>query len=599
MKNRLSKLSNQTRSIYVVLLILIVLLVFFIHQSYTKNNRFFSTLSENFFLNELSHNSLSLHYTLSMPEDYQLDGSPITLPTYSNESMKQSGEEINSYLSQLAEIDITKLDEEVIFHFNLLTDYLQLQKESLSFPFYSEPLAPSSGAQSQLPILLAEYQFRQKEDIKHYLTLLSLLPDYFSGLAAYEKDKSEQGLFMDDYSLNKVISQCSNIMDFTSLQNDTHFLITTFVERLIPLVEKGIITQKECENYIETNRNSLIYTVAPSYVTLADSLLLLKGSGRNHNGLCSFPDGASYYELLIKQNVGTSRPIPEIKAMLLNQLKADQKKMEELLDGKTSLSLADLPLQDDEAMILHLQDRMQEDFPSFPNEEFPFLELKTVSPYLANFVSPAFYLTPPIDDISSHVIYRNPSFPMNSLDLYTTLAHEGYPGHLYQSVYYLLENEPNSYNLATHLLSYSGYAEGWAYYVENIAYSYANDLVDSNDIELYRLNQNMKIAIYCLLDIGIHYEGFTYEDCSHILSNYGIIEPKIVRQIFEYIVEEPSTYLKYYVGYLEMLELQKIANFLMEDTYSDLNFHQFVLELGPAPFEMIREQMLLEYPEED
>lgn len=589
MKKRLSNLLFLTISIFIILLFL------FLYRCHEKDYLNFSALSENFFIDELENNSLSLHYTLANPENYDIDSKTISLPVYSSSSMKESNKVISSYLEQLSEIDAAKLDHKVAFQYELLQNYLILEKEALSFPFYSDPLSPSSGAQSQIPILLAEYQFRQKEDIQQYLSLLLLLPDYFAGLVHYEKQKSKEGLFMADFSLNKVISQCSIIMDFNSLQNDTHFLITSFADRLLPLQEDGVISEKEVAHYIEMNRDILIEKISPCYAMLADELLLLKSSGTNNNGLFYYPDGPDYYQNLIKQTVGTSKSIPQLKDLLIKQLELDQNHMNTLLKGKTILHQPELSITKDTAMMENLQERMKADFPPFPSNEKPSLELKTVSPYLANFVSPAFYLTPPVDDISTHVIYRNPAFPMNTLDLYTTLAHEGYPGHLYQSVFYLLENEPNSYNLAIHLLPYSGYAEGWAYYVENIAYSYAMELTDSKDIEIYRTNQNMKLAIYSLLDIFIHHDGYQLEDCAYILSNYGITDASVVKQIFEYIVEEPTTYLKYYVGYLEMLELQKKAQVLMGDTYSDLVFHQFILALGPAPFDMIQKEMQLEF----
>lgn len=591
-------MKNKRRIFYLITFFFFTfLLLLFIYCYQQKDNLSFAAISEEFFLNQLEENSLSLHYTLSLPENYQIDTTPVTLPIYCKESLKDNTAEINSYLSQLSMINSENLDPDIAFHFNLLEESLTLQKDGLAFPFYSEPLSPNSGAQNQLPILLAEYQLRNKQDIENYLDLLELLPSYFSGLSQYEVAKVKAGLFMPDFSVDKVISQCLKIMDQDSLQDGSHFLITTFSERLIPLLTEGIISEDEVSHYSETNRNILLSDVAPAYISLSEELSALKGSSLHDKGLFYHPHGSSYYEYLMKQVVGTNRSIPEIKDMLLTQLDADQKKINFLLKNKTTVAPPILPLVDDKAMIANLQSQMKEDFPSFDSEGFPSLDLKLVSPSLANYVSPAFYLTPPIDDLDSHVIYRNPAYPMDSLNLYTTLAHEGYPGHLYQSVYYLLENKPTSFNLATHLLSYSGYVEGWAYYVENHAYSYANELYETDDIEIYRLNQNIRIAIYSLLDIGIHYEGFDYSDCAIILSNYGIIDETVTRQIYEYILEEPTNYPKYYVGYLEMLELQKKARELMGSAYSTLAFHELILTIGPAPFDIIEKRMEIIYLE--
>ena len=70
-----------------------------------------------------------------------------------------------------------------------------------------------------------------------------------------------------------------------------------------------------------------------------------------------------------------------------------------------------------------------------PGDTEPSCTVKRVSPSLEEYSSPAFYLTPPIDVITENSIYINENDPLTGLDLYTTLAHEGYPGQLYQTVY--------------------------------------------------------------------------------------------------------------------------------------------------------------------
>ena len=57
------------------------------------------------------------------------------------------------------------------------------------------------------------------------------------------------------------------------------------------------------------------------------------------------------------------------------------------------------------------------------------------------------------------------------------------------------------------------------------------------------------------------------------------------------MTEEPSHYLKYYVGYLEFLELKEYAKKIFGETYSDRAFHQAVLRIGPAPFAIVKEYL--------
>ena len=53
---------------------------------------------------------------------------------------------------------------------------------------------------------------------------------------------------------------------------------------------------------------------------------------------------------------------------------------------------------------------------------------------MQKYLSPAFYLTAPMDDPDENNIYMNPAYKHSDIELFTTLAHEGYPGHLYETI---------------------------------------------------------------------------------------------------------------------------------------------------------------------
>ena len=222
--------------------------------------------------------------------------------------------------------------------------------------------------------------------------------------------------------------------------------------------------------------------------------------------------------------------------------------------------------------------------------EMPVCTIKSISENLEEYCSPAFYLTPPLDDIHENVIYINRKNNPDGVELYTTLAHEGYPGHLYQTVYSQLYFQKTGVDPIRSLLNFGGYVEGWAMYVELEAYDYAKSLMKAQMpeaetlYEIYKLDRQIQLCLYSLVDIAIHYEGAGYSQIHKMLSSVGISTPSTTRSIYEYIVEEPTNYLKYYLGYLEILNLKKEARELWGDAYSDYNFHKFYLENGPADF---------------
>lgn len=576
----------------------------------SSDSRRFQKVTENFFISSLSGDSLSLHYTLADPSPYLESPSPAGLPVYNKEGRMQSAVLMENLLVSLWKIDPQKLDEQDSYTWALLVPWLENELAMAQCEYFEEPLSPSSGMHIELPVLLAEYAFRSKEDLEDYLEILESVPTYLEGLAQYEKEKAAAGLFMTEADAAEVVEQCDSILNEGLLENGTHFLQTTFEERLDQLIASGEVDALEKEGYLSEN-NRLLKTVAvPAYESLADSIFLLSGSGQNQGGLAQMPGGIVYYTCLLKRNTGSSRTPEEITQLLSERLQAGIQNLKALsiqyreLTGHvpdSSSAPPALPFKNAEEILSDLQARMQEDFPPLSGltEEPVSCTAKTVSESLQAYTSPAFYLTPPRDALYENVIYINPSSTPPGLELYTTLAHEGYPGHLYQTVYSQLYENMHSDNPVRDVLSFSGFVEGWAYYVENISYDYAGYALLENKaseadvllVAIARQERDLQINLYCLLDLAIHYYGADRDNVHRSLAAFGISDSRTADAIFDYIRREPATYLKYYLSYLEILDLKEAARSLWQEQYSDLRFHTFLLQTGPSDFTNLRKRL--------
>lgn len=576
---------------------------------YDRDNKQFDTLTRKIFTEELNNNTLNLHYTIAYPENYGLEAYNAVLPCYSAAEHKEGQKEIEGYIAKLDKLSLDKLTPENKFTYALLSSFLSDAIKGSTFTYYDEPLSPSSGMQSQLPILLAEYTFRTERDVLDYLALLDQTDEYFTSLAVYEQEKKQAGLLQADTSLQKVREQCDTILSRQELENGTHFLQSTFKERLIPLIENGTLSEKTAEYYSSDNDRLLTTVMQPAYEKLSDDLFLLMGDGTSPTGLASLQGGREYYAHLVHTTTGSSLNVAEIKKLLYPQFESEYRTLQNLLTsfGNSSQALGDcldgtlFPFTEPADMILDLQERMAAAFPPFssPSESYmPVLAIKAVSENLQDYSAPAFYLTPPLDDTNSNVIYINQKSTPAGLDLYTTLAHEGYPGHLYQSVYSQMKMLSDGVNPVRQILWYGGYLEGWALYVEFISYDYASQLMTEKGMdnvalayEIEKHNRNMQLCLYSLLDIAIHYDGASYEQVHDVLTSFGVSNANVTRAVYNYISEEPATYLKYYLGYMEILRLQDKARTLWGDSYTDYKFHQFFLECGPADFASLEQAL--------
>lgn len=570
----------------------ILLLIFSLFWFFHTPNRKFEKVCDELFAEELSEDGLSLHYTLAHPGAYGIDASNPSLPVYDRTQSLADYEALLSAIQALEEINKDSLSVTHQQTYELLLDYLKDESQTYAYFYYDEPLSPTSGMHSHLPVLLAEYAFYDKEDVDNYLSLLQSVPAYLKGLGEFEKDKAEEGLFMSSAACNEVITQCNKIITKEELNNQVHFLQTSFHERLETLVSEGRITTEEMNAYITANNNILSEAVLPAYKSLAHTMTTLIGNGTNENGLCFYPDGKEYYKLLVAAQTGSAKDIDDLMTCIQASFLADYDAFLDVIYLTKDSSNSVFSISEPDKMLHNLEESIREDFPAYPGvkeENMPTCEIKEVSESMEDYLSPAFYLTPPLDNVSENVIYINYGTAPENLELYTTLAHEGYPGHLYQSVYSALAWEENNVHPIRNLLHYGGYIEGYATYAELYSYEYAAEFGDKDYCDLVRLNRKLHLALYSMLDLSVHYYGSTYAEAHETLSAFGIEDPKTTREIYDYIVNSPGNYLQYYVGYLEIMECRELARVKWKDNYSDYNFHEFLLDFGPADFETIKD----------
>ncbi len=535
----------------------------------------FNELINDIFIQQATSDSLSLHYLLAHPENYGIKHKKTTLGTYSVKQMQTDLVDTENSLAKLNKINPDTLDGDSQTTYYILKQSLNSSLSCGKYTFLHDQLGPTTGLQAQLPILLAEYAFSTKDDIHTYIELLNCVSNYFTQICDYEIEKSKSGYFMCDEVADSIISQCK---DFIA-NPETNFLISYFNEKLSTF--EGL-TLKEKLLLEEANRDAVLHSVIPAYQTLIDTLTALKGTGKNSNGLCYFEGGKEYYELMVQSSTGSSKTVNEMKTALKSTLN-------QCFAVLTTLSIQDstlyqqyqnlvFPYEDPNDIMEYLATAMEEDFPSIDSVSY---SVKYVHESLQNHLSPAMYIVPPIDDASNNNIYINnlPAYDMTKI--FPTVAHEGYPGHLYQNVYFSQQNK----HPIRSVINITGYDEGWATYVE--CYSYGLAKLNENLAKFLQANMIAIHCLYSLTDIGIHYDGWTKEKTVNFWRNYVITEED-AENIYYSILAEPGIYLPYSIGYIEIMELKALAKEVQGSDFTLKNFHQYYLDFGPAPFELLR-----------
>lgn len=541
-----------------------------------KNTGSFSEFCTTLFREEMKSNTMNLHFTLKDPKAAGIDSYEITLGSLSGDSPHNQARQLKKLSEELKKYSHRSLKGKDRLTCRLLSDYISRQQNLAAYPYYDEPLTPSGGVTSQLPVLLAEYTFRNTRDIKDYLGLLSQMDTYFLGILDYEQKKADAGLFMSDEACLKVIEGCEVFTEHP----DDNFLIDTFSNRLNAM---DGLTDTQKNAYLKQHSKVLSDHVIPAYSQMIKGLTMLLGRGHNNWGLCNFPEGKAYYEAVVSADTGCDDSVEDLFSQIAKARREDLTFCQNLLEKNPKLASQspkpDAALKEENAMISRLQKEILTDFPAPPQTD---VEICHVDPALSEYLAPAFYITAPIDDISHNRIYINDA--KNDTDIYyfTTLAHEGYPGHLYQTICTSSYGAPEVLSL----LNYPGYTEGWATYTEMQAFYYAG--LDQDLASLLQHNQAATLSLYATADIGIHYFGWEKEKNAAFWREYGVDNTATVKRITDLILEEPGNYLKYYVGYLKFRQMREQLA-LENKSFSVSAFHEAILRTGPSPFSVLEE----------
>lgn len=579
-----------------IVLILCISGTYFYHLYFCPDTQFekiCEDLSNEFF----SSDALSLAFTFSDPPQTEM-----LLPVYHKEEYVKSSQ--NDYLSALKQINCDRLSDKNSELYDILLDYFNRHEADDKFLYLEQPLTPTGGVQTNLPVLLAEYPIKDKADIEQYFDILETIPEYLESLGAYEKDRKEAGYIMPTDDINEVIAQCDKMCS-----DDGYTLFTEGFANLLANANLSL-SSSETELYKAECDRIVTTMIFPAYEALGDTLLLLREENVPRKGLFHYGQ-RNYYAHLLAQKTGSDKSVKEIEKML-------QKRFQVLADDFNNLLIlarANPPSSDfeivsgePEELLLYLEDTLQQLFPALPYKVSS--TIHDVPDCLLPYTAPAYYFTPQVDNYLENCIYLNRSDITDKLSLLTTLAHEGYPGHMLQSTYFLAHEQsddakyssvsPTQRTALRNALNYIGYVEGWAMYVELLSYDYAigkdadQDNMLQNYCRLLRTDKELKICLYCLLDIRIHYYGDTIENITPYLCNIGIKDRASIEAVFNYLTNEPATYASYYVGFLELSECKKIYQAYcdaMDIAYSDKAFHQFYLECGPCSFSHIKNKL--------
>ena len=571
-----------------------------------------SDFSDQLFRYEITQDSITTAYHLRQPERYRIPSLPATLSSFDAKEYEQAAaskgnNSIQNLLKQLQQLPHDSLSDSKSLCYDLMEQYLSLSGSLQQYPYYQSLLGASTGVQVNLPVTLCEYPLTDASSVDTYLQILQQIPDYFNNVIRYETKRTSLGYPVPSFLSLATKQQLQTFL--TGLKETDNCFTETFSTRIQDMESLSASQKKK---YILQNQDIIRTSILPAYETLyaycdrqtasidfkqtdtdtpatPDSLI----DPDTDYGLCSLPSGKDYYSYLVRQATGSSRSITDLITMTDHALQNTLGNVLNiaLTDQTAYLYYCEHPLEtyynSPEAILEALSLMIRKDYPVLKTQ--PHYVIKQVPKSLAASLSPAFYMIPAMDDYSNNTIYINSLYTNDENgNLFTTLAHEGFPGHLYQTVYFN-STRPSPIR---QILDYPGYVEGWASYVEMNIFPYLDYPLEGNSLcKLYQSDTIINLALCSRIDLGVNYEGWTLNDTRHFFEENGFRD-YYAENVYSYVVESPSNYLSYFIGYLEIEDLKSAYRNLKMENYSDQDFHKHFLDIGPADFDTIRKSLL-------
>ncbi len=581
------ELAGSLKKIRVKLIVIGICLIFLAVLSFVKEDHKdnsdqekFQRYTISFFKENASANEITMHYLLENPEKYGLKKSKSLYGKMKKEDVLNEKNKISDEIKKLKKFRKKELTRKQQNTYEVLMDYLSRQEKLAMYPYYERVLGKSSGQQVQILLTLSEYRLKNEQNIKRYFKLLRGLNAYFDSLIEYSKEQVKRNLFISDESLEETLKQIKSV----TTQKD-NMLAATFNLRISEVKGINAATKKQ---YCRENKKIVKMEVIPAYERLYSHLQALKGNGKNKNGLYYYKNGKDYYEALVAQKTGSAKTVEEMIEIsdqtiekCLRKLIKLQKKYPNIINRYRKSKKNIKIVQNSQKVLNKLRQKMVKYYPKAPKVS---CKIKYVHKTMEEYTSPAFYMVPAIDSYKENVIYINKA---QTAELYPTLAHEGYPGHLYQNVYYAARND----DPVRYLLDYPGYSEGYATYVESFSYSMMDaegygDIYQQMNMEMYEYN----LALCSRVDLGVHYEGWKKKDVRAYLRSFGMDDSQ-ADELFQMIIENPANYLSYYIGYQEFQELLTDYKKMAGNKYSLKAYHTEILDAGPCSFDILRRRI--------
>ena len=532
---------------------------------------------------------ISMVFDIEDPSKFGMNWPDVGIEPWSPDDDQKGQESIQQVLTTLNEIDFGSLElEDQILYDTLMHDYT-LANEMNGMDYYTSSMNSLTGENMELPIIFATLGFDDQADVERYLKMLADVKPYFESLFEYEKKVAEAGNSRPDAILDKLLESLEAVYK----NHEGNYMYTTFEDRVNAMDLDDAVKK----DLIAKNKEILDTSFFPAYEELKKNMETLRGTAKTSGKICEMQGGKAFYEKYFQLRSGTSLTIDEAKKFLLDDINAkysdfyaklfklNQQQNDELMKHMSQDPSVAITTGSFESDVEFCKDAIKSDFPDIGDVKYTIYHIPKE---LSKNLSPAAYMSTPVDDINKNVLMLN-DHSTGLGDMLTTVAHEAFPGHLFEAVYHM-QHMNNFYQKG----GTTAYKEGWSTYSEdyimNLTTGYDLQVYECFDLYIALLNYQMQ----AYLDICVHYDGWGRDEVVNFANQYfpGAGE-ELADAFYDRIVEIPCYVTPYCFGNMCCSKIINDAMAQYGSQYSKKEIHAAYLDMGPSSFDLLEKYMPL------
>lgn len=533
----------------------------------------FSDFEDELFQEMMSEDYTTLHFSLRDYQKYGIEKPDVNIGDASWDDYEDNVEDCDEYLKKLQSFDYDSLSETEQKDYRTIAFYLERNKELNSYPYFDWAFNSAEGVIDNLLTTFTEFVFYEKEDIDDYLATLASVPAYLDQCLENTKKQAAKGYFLTDAMLKATEDAIEKFVD----KKDDNELIKIFDENIDAF---DGLSAEEKEAYKKKNREIVLNAYIPSYEKVAEELQKLKGSRKADYNVSSLDGGSEYYAALARYKTSIDADVETILDICTQYIEKSVDELYDIMQNHSEVTEETLDFDSAEDVLSYLEGHLD----AFPALDKVYYNVQYLDPSVANDSIVAYYLSPPVDDMRDNVIKINGDNVSDVLDLYTTLAHEGFPGHLYQTNYYI-QQQPS---LLRTQLTMMGYQEGWGMFAEGQALHVSG--LSEYASEYQKINIELNYVLSAAVDLGVNGLGWSTKDVSKYLDRLDL-NSSIAKDLYDFATLQPGTILPYGVGVAMFELLENKAKNALGNDFDQKAFNEVLLNDGNRPFEVVEDDV--------